>query len=82
MITLLEMLGNEGNFKHNSSVIKSGEGKIMIAKRDKNAHNLTDYLPCQYCKKFLFKDNLWAHTKKMSHNFYFERQKWNPGQQW
>ena len=45
-------------------VTKSGDGKIINARRDKNALNLRYYLPCQYCKELRFKDNPWAHTKK------------------
>ena len=57
----LELLVNEGNFKHNVEVLKSGEGYLVVARRDQNEHMYSEYTPCIHCKKFLLKISLWAH---------------------
>ena len=65
----LSLLTNEGNFKHNSEVLKAGEGQIVVACRNpigSQVHNPREYLPCSICKKFLLKSSLWIHTKKCS----------------
>lgn len=59
----LEILVNEGNFKHNIKVTDLKKGDLVIARRDMNRHNYSQYLPCIKCKKFLLKTSLWAHKK-------------------
>ena len=66
-LNALSLLVNEGNFKHNSQVLKSGEGQIVVGCRNpigSQLHNPSEYLPCEICKKFLLKSSLWIHTRK------------------
>ena len=63
----LELLANEGNFMHNTEVIKSGIGNLVVARRSgadsEIFHTKSDYLPCEHCKKFILKTSLWLHNK-------------------
>ena len=56
----LHLLANEGNYnlKHNTAVLKSGSGKIVVSHRDKfghSKHKPLDYVPCSQCHKFILK---------------------------
>ena len=60
----LELLANEGNFKHNTQVLKSGNGFLVVARRNSdNEHNPGDFLPCEYCRKFVLRRGMWSHSK-------------------
>lgn len=65
---LIGQLANEGNFNHNTSVLKSGKGHIVTARRSrkssKKVQAVLQYIPCEYCKKFYRKDTLWRHYRK------------------
>ena len=65
----LQLMTNEGNFKHNIEVLKAEEGFLVVARRnayDANSnYNVpvpTDYLPCEFCFKFFLHSSLWHHT--------------------
>lgn len=65
----LEILANEGNFKHNVQVLKQGEGHIVVARRHQTdecgeLRKPTDYLPCEYCLKFVVNRHLWSHIHR------------------
>ena len=63
-IMRLEMLANEGNFRHNAAVIKTGTGELVIARRSSlHEYKPSDYLPCEFCKKFIVKRLLWSHVR-------------------
>ena len=74
----LERLANEGNFKHNAEVIKSGNVYIVVARRQGEGHNPMDYVPCEWCRKFIFKGTLWIHHKNCTRKLF---QKQNEGAQ-
>ncbi|XP_050391798.1 uncharacterized protein LOC126810662 [Patella vulgata] len=61
----LEILANEGNFKHNVEVIKNQKGHIVIARRSlkEDMHEPKDFIPCEFCKKFILNKNLWHHRR-------------------
>lgn len=63
-IKLLQVLANEGNFKHNITVIQSGKGEIVVGRsselRKKTASNFT---ACEFCKKWGSKKNMWRHSQ-------------------
>ena len=61
----LEMLANEGNFKHNVDVLRGGSGDIVIARRSSNpvSTDVENYVPCEFCKKFMLKRLLYNHVK-------------------
>jgi hypothetical protein len=63
----LRQLANDGNFKHNASTIAAGSGQVVVGRRSKNARiDPTKFLPCEFCHKFLSKNNLWRHIKTCS----------------
>ena len=65
-MVLLEILVNEGNFKHNVQVLKENKGHLVVARRaspDQDGHNPDAYIPCEHCKKFVLKFLLWNHIK-------------------
>ena len=67
-ICMLQELENMGNFTHNVKVLQKKEGELVIYRRQspahKSQHDLTNYVPCEICLRFLFKGNLWAHRQK------------------
>jgi hypothetical protein len=61
---LLQLLANEGDFKHNVAVLQLGRGKLVVGRRANGASSKpSEFLPCQYCHKFLKKINLWRHSE-------------------
>ncbi|XP_078322178.1 uncharacterized protein LOC144621976 isoform X2 [Crassostrea virginica] len=70
----LELLANEGNFKHNLEVLTKKEGFLVVARREsKLQHQPGDFLPCEYCKKFILKQNLWLHHRKCPVHIFYEK---------
>lgn len=62
----LEMLKlrNAGDFKHNTKVLKKGEGVLVTLSRPFKKKNVADnYLPCDGCLGFIKKDTLWRHRQ-------------------
>jgi len=63
-ISLLNTLENEGNFKHNITVLQGGTGTLVVSRRGELASRAAEtYTSCSYCKKFLLKKSLWRHSK-------------------
>jgi len=60
----LEILANEGNFKHNTHVLRTGKGFLVVARRLGKGNKVSDYLPCEFCFKFFVRSRLWLHVKK------------------
>ena len=57
-------LVNKGDFAHNFSVLEEGKGTIISKYRSKKEDPVVkDYLPCQYCRGFYKRDDLWRHQK-------------------
>ena len=66
-VAKLEILANEGNFKHNVQVLKEGFGNIVVARRsirEANVYSPREYLPCEYCLKFVVRRHLWSHIHR------------------
>ena len=62
----LQVLANEGNFKHNTEVLKGKPGQLVVARRrghGEKPHQAEDFLPCEFCKLFIIRDNLWQHNR-------------------
>ncbi|ELU17095.1 hypothetical protein CAPTEDRAFT_217116 [Capitella teleta] len=64
----LNLLANEGNYKHNIEALKNGRCDIIVARRhgvDKalkeNEH--LDFIPCEHCLKFVKKYHIWHHLR-------------------
>ena len=47
----LQQLVNEGNFKHNITVMREGKGEIVVGRRC-TSKAASDYTACGFCKKF------------------------------
>ena len=64
----LEVLANEGNFKHNIEVLKNKDGYLVVGRRENNIRDfkIGNYLPCDFCKKFILKTTLWLHHRNCS----------------
>lgn len=69
---MIQKLVNEGNFKHNISVLKDGNGQLVVGRRCAYV-SASDYTACEFCKKFQSKKNLWRHTKTcMARKVYYQ----------
>jgi hypothetical protein len=67
----LEILINDGNYKHNLDVLKNKKGMLVVARRSsKKCLNPKNFLPCQYCKLFVNKRLLWHHVNHCSVRLY------------
>ena len=73
-IILLEILTNEGNFKHNVAVLEKNEGVLVVARRNASkTTDVNDYIPCEYCKTFFLKKLLWHHVMSSNIRQYLNR---------
>ncbi|XP_065936953.1 uncharacterized protein [Magallana gigas] len=57
-----EELVNKGDFAHNISVLEKGAG-IMIPKKRSTKCEIKDLIPCENCKAFYKKTDMWKHSK-------------------
>ncbi|XP_008286893.1 uncharacterized protein LOC103362345 [Stegastes partitus] len=55
---------NQGNFKHNKNVLKTGDGQLVVRKRPKRTAQAQDFLHCLYCQGLYVKKALSRHMKK------------------
>jgi len=71
---LLQILANEGNFKHNSKVMKSGKGFLVVARRQliDQKNEVHSYLPCEFCYNFFVKRRLWHHVQQCKVRMYYK----------
>jgi hypothetical protein len=75
-VAKLEILANEGNFKHNIKVLREQKGELVVARRSNTRDGDTvrqpkDYLPCEYCLKFVLRRHLWEHIHKCDIREYY-----------
>lgn len=60
----LRQLANDGNFKHNASTLSGGSGLVVVGRRNKDLRiDPKKFLPCEFCHKFLSKNNMWRHVR-------------------
>ena len=65
-LTILQLLRNKGNFKHNVKILRGEiDGKIIPVRRSKINRGNEDYLPCTLCHGFYKRDELWRHCKNL-----------------
>lgn len=58
----LKQLANMAVFKHNSDVLKNGDGVLIVGRSPKKAmHSQEDFLPCTFCLAFYVKQELYRH---------------------
>lgn len=65
---LIIKLRNLGCHIHNTEVVKSGKGKLMVAYRPKVKATASNYLPCEYCYGYYARRALWKHAKRCKLN--------------
>lgn len=75
-VAKLEILANEGNFKHNIKVLREQKGELVVGRRsntdDSDAvRHPKDYLPCEYCLKFVLRRHLWEHIHRCEIRKYY-----------
>ena len=72
----LTLLLNEGDYKHNTAVLRHGQGEILVSgeRSDQLGDRLkaSDFAPCQYCKKFLLKQMLQNHSETCKIRNFFQ----------
>ncbi|XP_041860774.1 uncharacterized protein LOC121652200 isoform X1 [Melanotaenia boesemani] len=60
---LLEGLRNKGDWQHNASVLKEGNGEIVTWRQPPGKADIESYLPCQHCYAMFKRTELWRHNK-------------------
>ncbi|XP_030856052.1 uncharacterized protein LOC105446919 isoform X3 [Strongylocentrotus purpuratus] len=60
---LLKILQNEGNHKHNISVLEVQSGSLIPVKRPSGYVDYRDYLPCDECLGWFVSSDMWKHKK-------------------
>lgn len=58
-----DVLVKKGDFNHNYGVLEKGNGIFIPKYRAKTDNDCKAYLPCQFCKGFYKKSDLWKHQK-------------------
>ncbi|XP_033730120.1 uncharacterized protein LOC117319420 [Pecten maximus] len=57
-------LRNAGDYKHNTDILKKGEGVLVTwTRRPEDEVSSGDFLPCEDCLAFFLRSNLWRHRK-------------------
>lgn len=59
----LTKLRNEGNHRHNNSVLKQCKGDLVVAYRPKKEVSPDTYVPCPNCKLWVVRTDLWKHNR-------------------
>ncbi|XP_038148754.1 uncharacterized protein LOC119788455 isoform X3 [Cyprinodon tularosa] len=59
-----QKLINNGNFKHNKDVLKTGKGQLAVRVRSSIPSNATDYVHCIYCYGLIRKQRMHIHMKR------------------
>ena len=54
-------LRNLGNHLHNMSVLREGQGELLVTYRSSKVIAATSYVPCEHCFKYLLKKDLYRH---------------------
>lgn len=57
-------LSNAGDLKHNTDVLKKGEGVLVINKRSSRETLVDDYVPCEICLGFFKRPGLSRHKTR------------------
>lgn len=56
-------LGAKGNSLYNEKVLEAGTGMIIPKYRPAANKNEKKYLPCEYCRAYIVRSDLWKHHK-------------------
>ena len=60
----LDRLRLRGDFLHNQKVIEENNGQLIVARcpsENDRAYKLSDFTPCEYCKGYFIRWELWRH---------------------
>ena len=60
----LNFLRSSGNFMHNASVLKSGQGSLIAKKRPRKHSSEKEYVHCSHCLGLFVRKLLWKHLRK------------------
>lgn len=64
----LDKLRLEGDYRHNINVLTNNDGNLIVARRPSTnsaeTYSYSEYLPCEYCKGFYLRNDLWRHRAK------------------
>jgi hypothetical protein len=60
---ILKHIRNLGSHKHNSKVLKKGEGELLVVYRQKTSNPAEKYVPCPHCTGYYKTDQLWKHSR-------------------
>ena len=62
----LEKLRHLGNYHHNLTVLETGNGELIVARRPSDSDSKKiqpgDFLPCEFCLAFIRRHELWKHV--------------------
>ncbi|XP_047238517.1 uncharacterized protein LOC124878559 [Girardinichthys multiradiatus] len=59
-----QQLINDGNFKHNKNVLKTGNGQLAVRLRPSNPSKAIDFVHCIYCHGLFRKKSMFIHIKR------------------
>ena len=60
----MKQLSNMGVYKHNSNVLKNGDGVLIVCRSPKKiTHRPEDFLPCTFCLAMYVKRELYRHCR-------------------
>ncbi|XP_063052959.1 uncharacterized protein LOC134447434 isoform X2 [Engraulis encrasicolus] len=59
----LKLLRNRGNLAHNTKVVQTGEGNLVLCKTPKHGMQTQDFAPCTFCQGLYKKKVLWRHVR-------------------
>ena len=63
-------LVKQGDFNHNYTVLEKGKGVVIPKYRNVEGVNARRYIPCEHCKGFYSKNDLWRHQGWVEWGFY------------
>ncbi|XP_041939070.1 uncharacterized protein LOC121700265 [Alosa sapidissima] len=59
----LQSIRNEGNYRHNAEVIRTGRGELVPRKRPTMKTQRSDFLHCLFCHGLFMRENVWRYHK-------------------
>ena len=64
----LAKLRLDGDYQYNIEVLNNNQGSLIVSRRpsatDENNYSYQDFLPCEHCKGFYPRKDLWRHRQK------------------
>ena len=64
----LAKLRLDGDYQYNIEVLNNNQGTLIVSRRpsatDEHSYSYQDFLPCEHCKGFYLRKDLWRHRQK------------------